>query len=216
MSVVGIDRVYLGVQDADGNILTDENTGFTTGMIEVTDEMLGTSSVNFQTSKNGEELDGNNKQLDFIKAMPTASMDISFNNLPFDVINKVLGREKAGVGYVDSMANTYSIVIARSPLPDMKHYVYTCMGKAVATSKGKNMQTNTSKKTNRVNDELSFEGLSCSRTNDMPYITACDEDENFTQKALFDQLCPGQTLITAPVKASVPASTGSSSTSQGK
>lgn len=53
MSVVGIDRVYLGVQDADGNILTDENTGFTTGMIEVTDEMLGTSSVNFQTSKNG-------------------------------------------------------------------------------------------------------------------------------------------------------------------
>lgn len=216
MSVVGIDRVYLGVQDADGNILTDENTGFTTGMIEVTDEMLGTSSVNFQTSKNGEELDGNNKQLDFIKAMPTASMDISFNNLPFDVINKVLGREKAGVGYVDSMANTYSIVIARSPLPDMKHYVYTCMGKAVATSKGKNMATNTSKKTNRVNDELSFEGLSCSRTNDMPYITACDEDDGFTQKALFDQLCPGQTLITAPVKASVPASTGSSSTSQGK
>lgn len=53
MSVVGIDRVYLGVQDADGNILTDEAKGFTTGMIEITDEMLGTSSVNFQTSKNG-------------------------------------------------------------------------------------------------------------------------------------------------------------------
>ena len=158
-----------------------------------------------------EELDGNNKQLDFIKAMPTASMDISFNNLPFDVMNKVLGREKAGVGYVDSMANTYSIVIARSPLPDMKHYVYTCMGKAVATSKGKNMQTNTSKKTNRVNDELSFEGLACERTNDMPYIVACDEDAGFSQKALFDQLCPGQTLITNAAKASVPALTGSSS-----
>lgn len=154
----------------------------------------------------------NNKQLDFIKAMPTASMDISFNNLPFDVKNKVLGREKSGVGYVDSMANTYSIVIARSPLPDMKHYAYTCMGKAVATSKGANMQTNTSKKTNRVNDELSFEGLSCERTNDMPYIVACDEDAGFSQKALFDQLCPGQTLITDSVKASVPASTGSSST----
>lgn len=161
-----------------------------------------------------EELDGNNKQLDFIKAMPTASMDISFNNLPFDVKNKVLGREKSGVGYVDSMTNTYSIIIARSPLPDMKHYAYTCMGKAVATSKGANMQTNTSKKTNRVNDELSFEGLASPRTNDMPYIVACDEDSGFSQKGLFDQLCPGQTLITDSGKASVPASTGSSSTSK--
>lgn len=211
MSVVGIDRVYLGVQDENGNILTDENTGFTTGMIEVTDEMLGTSSVNFQTSKNGEELDGNNKQLSFIKSMPTASMDIDFNNLPFDVKNKVLGREKSGVGYVDSMANTYAIVITRSPLPDMKHYAYTCMGRAVGTSKGANMQTNTSKKSNRVLDSISFEGLACERTNDMPYIVACDEDEGFSQKALFDQLCPGQTLITDTVKPSVPASTGSSS-----
>lgn len=216
MSVIGIDRVWLGVQDEQGNILTDENTGFTTGMIEITDEMLGTSSVNFQVSKNGEELDGNNKQLDFIKSMPTASMDIDFNNLPFDVKNKVLGREKAGVGYVDSMTNTYAIVITRSPLPDMKHYSYTCMGKCVGTSKGANMQTNSSKKTNRVLDSISFEGLACERTNDMPYIVACDEDEGFTMKGLFDQLCPGQTLITAPVKASVPTSTGSSSTSQGK
>ena len=212
MSVVGIDRVYLGVQDADGNILTDENTGFTTGMIEVTDEMLGTSSVNFQTSKNGEELDGNNKQLSFIKAMPTASMDIDFNNLPFDVKNKVLGREKSGVGYVDSMTNQYCIVITRSPLPDMKHYAYTCMGKAVATSKGANMQTSTSKKQSRVLDSISFEGLASPRTNDMPYIVACDEDSGFSQKALFDQLCPGQTLITDAVKASVPTTTGSSST----
>lgn len=53
MSVVGIDRVYLGVQDENGNILTDETKGFTTGMIEITDQMLGVSSVNFQTSKNG-------------------------------------------------------------------------------------------------------------------------------------------------------------------
>lgn len=58
MSVIGIDRVYLGVMSENGDILTDENTGFTTGMIEITDEMLGTSSVNFQVSKNGEELDG--------------------------------------------------------------------------------------------------------------------------------------------------------------
>lgn len=212
MSVVGIDRVYLGVQDADGNILTDEDKGFTTGMIEVTDEMLGTSSVNFQVSKSGEELDGNNKQLEYIKAMPTASMDIDFNNLPFDVKNKVLGREKSGVGYVDSMTNTYAIVITRSPLPDMKHYSYTCMGKCVGTSKGANMQTNSSKKTNRVLDSISFEGLASPRTKNMPYIVACDEDEGFSMKGLFDQLCPGQTLITDAGKASVATSTTSSST----
>lgn len=156
----------------------------------------------------------NNKQLDFIKSMPTAAMDIDFNNLPFDVKNKVLGREKSGVGYVDSMTNTYAIVITRSPLPDMKHYSYTCMGKCVGTSKGANMTTSTSKKQSRVLDSISFEGLASPRTNDMPYIVACDEDEGFTMKGLFDQLCPGQTLITAA--ASVPASTGSSSTSQGK
>ena len=60
MATVGIDRVYLGLFDQNGNILTDETTGFTTGCIEITDEMLGTSAVNVQISKTTDEFDGNN------------------------------------------------------------------------------------------------------------------------------------------------------------
>lgn len=201
MAVVGIEKVYLGVVDEQENLLTDDK-GFETGLIEITDEMLGTASVNWQVSKNGEELDGNNKQLDYIKAMSTSSMDITFNNLPFDVQNKVLGRKKVGSGWTDSMTNTYAIVIAKSPTPDYKGYVYICQPKSVGTTKGKNLQTSTSKKTNRVTDDFSFEGNASTKIGGQPFLIASSDDEGFTEKALFDQMAPGQTLVTAE-KASV-------------
>lgn len=197
MGLVGIRKVYLGVQDADGNPILTTDKGFETGMIEITDQMLGVSAVNFQESANGEEVDGNNKQVDYIKAMPTASMDVSFNNLPFDVQQKILGREKVGQGYVNSLTNTYVMIIAESPVPNSNDNVYTALGKAVATSKGYNLQTSTSKKVNRISDEIQFEGLACDNLNDMPFITASTIEPGFSLKAFFDQICPGQTLIPA-------------------
>lgn len=196
MAVVGIERVYLGIFDDSGKLLTDDK-GFTTGCIEVTNEMLGTSSVNLQISKNGEEIDGNNAEVGYIKSLPTAQMDIQFNNLPFDVINKLLGREKSGHGWVDSMVNTYVGVIAKSPTMDYKNHVYYILPKSVPSPKGKNMQTNTSKKTNRVIDEFTFEGLASDKANGMPYLVASSEDSGFDEKGLFDQIYPSQTLITA-------------------
>lgn len=209
MSVIGIERVYLGIFDEKGNIITDESTGFATGAIEVTNDMLGTSAVNFQVSKNGEEIDGNNREVGYIKSLPTAQMDVQFNDLPFDVQNKLLGRVKQGVGWVDSMINTYVGIIAKAPHMNYKDYTYYVLPKAVPTPKGKNMQTNTSKKTNRVIDEFSFEGLASDQANGMPYLTASTTDDGFTEKALFDQIYPNQTLITASSK---PTDTASSTT----
>lgn len=212
MAVVGIERVYLGVVDENEKLLTDDR-GFETGLIEVTDQMLGTASVNWQVSKNGEELDGNNKQLDYIKAMSTSSMDITFNDLPFDVQNKILGREKAGLGWTDSMTNTYAIVIAKSPTPDYKNYVYICQPKSVGTTKGKNLQTSTSKKTNRVTDDFSFEGNASSKCNDQPFLIVSSTESGFSEKALFDQMAEGQTLVTADKTSAATSSPSSSSSS---
>lgn len=196
MATVGIDRVYLGLFDEDGNILTDETTGFESGCIEITDKMLGTNAVNIQISKTNDEIDGDNKQLSMIKSLPTCSFDVTFNDLPFGIQNKLLGRVKTGGGYVDTMVNTYAGIIARTSTMDYKNYVYYIMGKSVPTPKGRNMQTNTSKKTNIATDEFSFEGLACERTNGMPYMVASSTDDSFSEKELFDQIFPGQTLIT--------------------
>lgn len=196
MSVVGIERVYLGIFDDKGKLITDEATGFQTGAIEVTNDMLGTSAVNFQVNKNGEEIDGNNREVGYIKSLPTAQMDASFNDLSMDIQNKLLGRKKVGTGWVDTMINTYVGIIAKAPNMNYKDYTYYILPKSVPTPKGKNMQTNTSKKTNRVIDEFSFEGLASDAADGMPYMVAMSTDEGFSEKALFDQIYPGQTLIT--------------------
>ena len=196
MATVGIHRVYLGLFDQNGNIFTDETTGFTTGCIEITDDMLGTSAVNVQISKTNDVFDGNNKEVSMIKSFPTCQFDVTFNDLPFDIQNKLLGRVKVGAGYVDTMINTYAGIIARTSALNYKDYTYYIMGKSVPTPKGRNMQTNTSKKTNVATDEFSFEGLACSRTNGMPYMLASSTDDGFSEKALFDQIFPNQTLIT--------------------
>lgn len=195
MAVIGIDRVYLGIYGEDGNVLTDSTGLGTTGAIEITDDMLGTQAVNFQLTKNGEEIDGNNKEVGYIKGLPTAQMDVQFNDLSEDIKNKLMGRVKKGAGYVDSMVNTYVGIIARTPTMDGKDYVYYALAKAVPSEKGKNMQTNTSKKVNRVVDEISFEGLASDKIGGMPYLTACSKDSGFKEKDLFDQIFPNQTLI---------------------
>ncbi|MGX5377567.1 phage tail protein [Ligilactobacillus sp. LYQ135] len=209
MATVGIDRVYLGLFDENGNILTDATKGFESGCIEITDNMLGTNAVNVQISKTNDEVDGNNKEVSMIKSLPTCSFDVTFNNLPFDIQNKLLGRVKTGSGYVDTMVNTYAGIIARTSTMDYKDYVYYIMGKSVPTPKGRNMQTNTSKKTNVATDEFSFEGLACDRTNGMPYMLASSTEDSFSEKELFDQIFPGQTLITK-------ADPGSSSSQNGQ
>lgn len=210
MSVVGIKRVYLGLLDENGDPVLDAETGLgTTGLIEITNEMLGTNSVNLQVTKQGEEVDGNNVEVDYVKGMPSAQMDIVFNDLPWEIKNKVLGKVKQGSGWVDSMVNSYVCVITESESLDFRDKIYYCLPKAVATSKGQNMQTSTSKKVNRTTDELSFEGLTSPVANDMPLIQGSTQDSGFTVEAFFSQVFPGQTLKTAKVVGA--ASTGTKS-----
>lgn len=198
MSVVGIKRVYLGLLDENGDPVLDGETGLgTTGLIEITNEMLGTNSVNLQVTKQGEEIDGNNVEVDYVKGMPSAQMDIVFNDLPWAIKNKVLGKVQQGTGWVDSMVNSYVCVITESESIDFKDKIYYCLPKAVATSKGQNMQTSTSKKVNRTTDELSFEGLTSPVANDMPLIQGSTLDSGFTVDKFFSQVFPGQTLKTA-------------------
>lgn len=198
MSVVGIKRVYLGLLNENGEPVLDAENGLgTTGLIEITNEMLGTNSVNLQLTKQGEEVDGNNVEVDYVKGMPSAQMDIVFNDLPWDIQNKVLGKVKQGVGWVDSMVNSYVCVITESESLDFRDKIYYCLPKAVATSKGQNMQTSTSKKVNRTTDEISFEGLTSPVANDMPMIKGSTQDDGFTVDKFFSQVFPGQTLKTA-------------------
>ena len=158
--------------------------------------MLGTNSVNWQVSKDGEEVDGNNVEVDYIKGQPQSSMDIVFNDLPWDIKNKVLGRVKLDNGWVDSLVNSYVCVITESPTIDFKDMVYICQPKSVATSKGINMQSSTSKKVNRTTDEISFEGLTSDKANDMPVIYGSTKDAGFNVGQFFSQVFPGQTLKT--------------------
>lgn len=197
MSVVGIQRVFLGLLDENGAPIIDADRGLgATGLIEITNEMLGTNSVNWQVSKDGEEVDGNNVEVDYIKGQPQSSMDIVFNDLPWDIKNKVLGRVKLDNGWVDSLVNSYVCVITESPTIDFKDMVYICQPKSVATSKGINMQSSTSKKVNRTTDEISFEGLTSDKANDMPVIYGSTKDAGFNVGQFFSQVFPGQTLKT--------------------
>lgn len=197
MSVVGIQRVFLGLLDESGAPIIDADRGLgATGLIEITNEMLGTNSVNWQVSKDGEEVDGNNVEVDYIKGQPQSSMDIVFNDLPWDIKNKVLGRVKLDNGWVDSLVNSYVCVITESPTIDFKDMVYICQPKSVATSKGINMQSSTSKKVNRTTDEISFEGLTSDKANDMPVIYGSTKDAGFNVGQFFSQVFPGQTLKT--------------------
>lgn len=122
MAIKGLKMVHLGIVDKYGKILKKDEGGFDTdnGVYAITVADQGTATANLTgiDSGNPSIVYGNDAPVDATYGQPEPQIAFTFNNLPFDVKNKIQGNVPDGKGgvrysgkrpYVGVLLNTRSL-----------------------------------------------------------------------------------------------------------
>lgn len=204
MATIGLWGIYTGIRGNDGNVVCDADTGLDAkGVYFVgTDKKtgnLGSKTANITgLAATPTKIDGNNQVVDVSNPPSSPSVAWTANEINYLVKQKILGRKANGKGgFVDTddTVECPLIIVSQSTITRKK--VYFCFGRGVFNETGHNVQTNTSTAEIRSDDSLTYTALSYDKFGDKPYAVFYEDDPKFDEKAMFDMVFPGQTLITA-------------------
>lgn len=99
MAIVGLKMVRLALVDENQKIITGEEGLSSTGIYEVDEKDLGTKQANITNLEgSSEKIWGNNQMTDVTIGAANPQVALDFNNLNFEVGQKVLGKKKDGKG----------------------------------------------------------------------------------------------------------------------
>ena len=100
MAIAGLKLITLALRDKETGELLKGDAGLSAdGLFPVTTAMLGSKSANITNiSANGTPVYGNNAKTDQTQTKGEPSVALDFNDLPFDIKQKLLGRISDGKG----------------------------------------------------------------------------------------------------------------------
>ncbi|TYC50720.1 phage tail protein [Weissella muntiaci] len=157
MAQVGLNLVSLGLIDkTTGKLIVGTEGLSETGVFAVTTAMLGTKTANITNiSTNGTAIYGNNTKVDQTQAKGEPSVALDFNNLPFEIKQKLLGRLSDGKGgYLQGDRPQVALLIESQTL-DRKNSIYYGLANGEIQETAANVQTDTNNEV-RVDDALTF------------------------------------------------------------
>lgn len=159
-TTIGIDLVTLALLGSDGKIDMTETGLSTTGLFEIVDEVLGTNTANVTNMEGAvTPVYGNNGTVDSSAAKGDTSVAFTFNDLPFEISNKILGMvaDKNG-GFAPSQRKPKVAVLIKTHSLRTGNDVYTAFGQGKFTSTAENHQTNTNTE-QRTTDQYTYTAL---------------------------------------------------------
>lgn len=156
MAIAGLKLITLALRDKDGALLTGDAGLSESGIFEVTTAMLGAKLANITNiSANGTAIYGNNTKVDQTQTKGEPSVALDFNDLPFDVKQKLLGRVSDGKGgYLQETRPRVAMTIETQTI-DRKNSIYFGFANGEVQETAANVQTDTNNEV-RVDDALTF------------------------------------------------------------
>lgn len=168
MAILGLKMVHLAIVDKYGRVLKKDEGGFDTkdGVYAVTMADQGTATANLSNIDSGNPnlIYGNNGVVDATYGQPQPQIAYTFNNLPFEVQNKMQGNVDDGNGgvhysgkkpYVATLLNTQSL--------DRKDVLFG-FAKGIMVENNTNVGTDTNNPT-RTNDSWTYTAIGVDRWN---------------------------------------------------
>ncbi|WP_461241150.1 phage tail protein [Paucilactobacillus sp. N302-9] len=203
MAGIGLKMLYTGTKDASGQTIVDAEKGLSEEGVYAVDTdkskgNLGSKTANI-TGLAGTpvKIPGNNEIADTTNppSAPTVAWDANLIN--YLVKQKLLGRVSNGKGgYSDGDEPVESGLIIESQSPITYKSIYFCFGRGIFNEASQNLQTNTDTAETREDDNLTYTALTYDKFNGKPYRIYFADDPKFDKQAMFDEVFPGQTLIT--------------------
>ena len=185
MAIAGLKLITLALRDKETGALLKGDAGLSAdGLFPVTTAMLGAKSANISNiSANGTAIYGNNAKVDQtqVKGEPTIALD--FNDLPFDVKQKLLGRVSDGKGgYLQEDRPRVAVTVETQTI-DRKNSIYFGFANGEVQETGANIQTDTNNET-RVDDALTFTSFGVEEWNNEAMKVYFSGDAKFDKTAM--------------------------------
>lgn len=195
MAIVGLKMVTLALVDENQKLLKGAEGLSASGIIEVDDTMFGTKTANI-TNLEGSvtKVPGNNKVQDVYTAPGAPQVAFDFNNLAFDLKQKLKGYKSDGKGgYVYQGHKPHVAVLIESETLDRKHSVFFGFGDGIFQETSQNVGTDTDSAQTRSNDNMTYNALTTQAFGDEPHKIYYSGDSSFDKANMMKEVFGGYT-----------------------
>ena len=163
MAIVGLKMVTLAlVNPKTQQIITGEQGLSTNGILEVGSDMLGTKTANISNMEGqATKISGNNAVQDVLIAPGSPTVALDFNNLDFEVKQKLLGfKSDSKGGYVMQGDKPHVAMLIESETLDRKNSIYFGFANGIMQENAQNVATDTDTAQTRNDDNMTYNALS--------------------------------------------------------
>ena len=197
MAIVGLKMVTLAlVNPKTQQIITGEQGLSTNGILEVDSSMLGTKTANISNIEGqATKISGNNAVQDVLIAPGSPTVALDFNNLDFDVKQKLLGfKSDTKGGYVMQGDKPHVALLIETETLDRKNSIYFGFANGIMQENAQNVATDTDTAQTRNDDNMTYNALSAKAFKGEPlkkyFSGASGFDKNTMLKEVFSGYTP--------------------------
>ena len=197
MAIVGLKMVTLAlVNPKTQQIITGEQGLSTNGIFEVDSSMLGTKTANISNIEGqATKIPGNNAVQDVLIAPGSPTVALDFNNLDFEVKQKLLGfKSDTKGGYVMQSDKPHVALLIETETLDRKKSIYFGFANGIMQENAQNIATDTDTAQTRNDDNMTYNALAAKNFNGEPlkkyYSGASGFEKNNMLKEVFGGYTP--------------------------
>lgn len=206
MLIHGIKKAWVGLKTADGRSLATGDSGLSqSGIYELDHNVLGVASAELKGLDGSklEKISGNNT-VQYSYADPlNPQATISVNNMPMEVLAKLVGMEKRGAGWQMADTKPTGFFIVQAPSMTTNDSVYFAFPSGNFLMGDKKLDTDTDTKKTPVTDQLTFAAIDDPNINDLYRIYSTADSDWKGEDTMFKELFPNYTASASA--ASTPA-----------
>lgn len=163
MAIVGLKMVTLALVDPKTQDLLKGEQGLSTdGILKVDSSMLGTKTANISNLEgSATKISGNNSVQDVLIAPGSPTVALDFNNLDFEIKQKLLGfKSDTKGGYTMSGDKPHVAMLIESETLDRKKSIYFGFANGIMQENAQNIATDTDTAQTRNDDNMTYNALS--------------------------------------------------------
>ena len=196
MAIVGLKMVTLAlVNPKTQQIITGEQGLSTNGILEVGSDMLGTKTANISNMEGqATKISGNNAVQDVLIAPGSPTVALDFNNLDFEIKQKVLGfvSDSKG-GYVMKGDKPHVALLIETETLDRKNSIYFGFANGIMQENAQNVATDTDTAQTRNDDNMTYNALSAKAFGGEPLKKYYSGATSFDKTAMLKEVFSGYT-----------------------
>lgn len=196
MAIVGLKMVTLALVDPKTQDLLKGEQGLSTdGILKVDSSMLGTKTANISNMEGqATKISGNNAVQDVLIAPGSPTVALDFNNLDFEIKQKLLGfKSDTKGGYVMQGDKPHVAMLIESETLDRKNSIYFGFANGIMQENAQNIATDTDTAQTRNDDNMTYNALSAKAFKGEPLKKYYSGVEGFKEADMLKEVFGGYT-----------------------